>query len=1032
MKERAIVQSANLASLLMSDLEPIFWTPARLDKPSAWWGYVPFAFWITAACKPRVLVELGTHYGVSYAAFCEAVARARLGTRCYAVDTWAGDAHAGFYGDDIYNELKNFHDKRYASFSELLRKNFDDACGSFEDGTIDLLHIDGYHTYEAVRHDFETWRPKLSERAIVLFHDTNVRRDDFGVWRFFGELKKELPSFEFLHCYGLGVVTVGAEAPDPVRELCGLTEGDDVAAIRERFSYLGARWITESDENAKLATCVQQLEADVAQKDARIAERNAQIAAKDALMAEKDAQIVHKDAQIAEKHAQITAKDVQIAERNVLIAQKDAQIAQRDAQIMEKDAQIAEYLYHLNRINASPWWRFGMWFTRLVRTPLRLVASRRPPSVGAPSAAPAPNVSDRIKNEPAGSEYVPLFKGSPPNKKQVKLICFYLPQFHAIPENNAWWGEGFTEWTNVRAAQPQFKGHCQPRVPAELGYYNLLNPEVQRRQIELAKLYGVEGFCFYFYWFGGKRLLESPIENYLNDSTLDLPFCLCWANENWTRRWDGLDSEILIAQHHSPKDDLAFIQYVARYMVDPRYIRVNDKPLLIVYRPNLLPSPKETVKRWRTWCRENGIGEIYLAYTQSFEKVDPAKYDLDAAIEFPPNAFAVPNITEKFLTPSKDNTCAVYDWREFVDRSENYEKPKYKLFRSVCPAWDNTPRRKQNATILANSTPALYQRWLDNAIRDTRKRYANPDERLVFINAWNEWGEGAYLEPDTRYGYAHLEATRMALTRAYLKSHRAILDAATVKVAIIIHAYYLDVFSELIQFLGDVAARHKIFITTCPDHEAKVKSIMESTTFNYEIVVCENRGRDVLPFLSLMKQIDLNSYPFILKLHTKKSPHRSDGNKWRQQAYSCLAKPEQLDRIIGQMCSAPQIGLVGPRDHLIPLRTYYGANMRNINWLAARLGVEVDFEHDKFVAGTMFIARSEALEPILNLALGREDFEPEASQVDGTMAHAVERAFAYSALSAGFEVASVVEGDALSGIALRNAINYDFRFADRA
>ncbi len=348
----SIMQSTNLTWFLRSDLEPIFWTPERLDKPSAWWGHVPFAFWMTVACKPRLLVELGTHYGVSYAAFCEAVSRSRLGTSCYAVDAWAGDAHAGFYGDDIYNELKDFHDKRYASFSELLRKSFDEACGSFEDGTIDLLHIDGYRTYEAVRHDFETWRPKLSERAIVLFHDTNVRRDDFGVWRFFGELRKELPSFEFLHGHGLGVVAVGTDAPAAIKELCGLTQNDEIAAVRERFSYFGARWTAAAGENlksAELSARLRQIEDSVAQKDA---------------------QVVHLEGEfsLAKRNAEDLAARLQ---------QLEDSVAQKDAEIGAKQAQIDEFLYHLNRINASPWWRFGMWFTRLICAPLQFIKRKR-------------------------------------------------------------------------------------------------------------------------------------------------------------------------------------------------------------------------------------------------------------------------------------------------------------------------------------------------------------------------------------------------------------------------------------------------------------------------------------------------------------------------------------------------------------------------------------------------------------------------------------------------------------------------------
>jgi len=363
------------------------------------------------------------------------------------------------------------------------------------------------------------------------------------------------------------------------------------------------------------------------------------------------------------------------------------------------------------------------------------------------------------------TEYVPLLEAKSLERKTVQLICFYLPQYHPIPENNAWWGEGFTEWTNVKSSEAQFLGHYQPHIPGELGYYNLLDIKVQRRQVELAKLYGIGGFCFYFYWFGGKRLLEAPVKNYLNDSSLDLPFCLCWANENWSRRWDGLDREILIAQEHSPEDDLAFIRHIACYMRDPRYIRIGGKPLLLVYRPSLLPSAKETSQRWRNWCRKNGIGDIYLAYTQSFEAVDPSRYGFDAAIEFPPNNSAPPDITDSVTKLSKGFSCTVYDWRELVKRSESYKQPNYKLFRGVCPAWDNTPRRKNHGTIFLNNSPWLYQRWLENAIHDTEHRYAKLDERLVFINAWNEWAEGAYLEPDNRYGYAWLQATRNALGR---------------------------------------------------------------------------------------------------------------------------------------------------------------------------------------------------------------------------------------------------------------------------
>jgi hypothetical protein len=237
--------------LSTSDMRPPPWTPKLVDRQSDWWGHVPFAFWLTEASKPRILVELGTHHGVSYAAFCEAVTRSDLATRCYAVDSWIYGDRAGVSGDEVYKNLKIFHDENYATFSELVRSDFDSACGQFADASIDLLHIDGLHTYEAVCHDFETWRPKLTDRGIVLVHCTNVRADEFGVWRFFGQASKSFPNFEFLHSRGLGVLAVGPEAPEAVKRLCELSNGADVASVREAFSNWGSPWVRANEARAE-------------------------------------------------------------------------------------------------------------------------------------------------------------------------------------------------------------------------------------------------------------------------------------------------------------------------------------------------------------------------------------------------------------------------------------------------------------------------------------------------------------------------------------------------------------------------------------------------------------------------------------------------------------------------------------------------------------------------------------------------------------------------------------------------------------
>jgi len=342
----------------------------------------------------------------------------------------------------------------------------------------------------------------------------------------------------------------------------------------------------------------------------------------------------------------------------------------------------------------------------------------------------------------------------------VRTIAFYLPQFHPIPENDQWWGPGFTEWTNVSKATPNFVGHYQPRMPTELGYYDLRLTEVMEQQAELARRYGIGGFCFYYYWFAGKRLLERPIEQMLATGRPDFPFCLCWANENWTRRWDGNERDVLMAQHHSDEDDEAVIQDLMRYFRSENYIRINGRPLILVYRITLFPDFARTASLWRQACRDAGIGEIYIAQVESFELatagIKPSDMGCDAAVEFPPQGMADPKqLTSPVLNP--DFNGVVADYRELAVRYATRDFPAYKRFMGTMPGWDNTARRQNNSYCFENATPGAFQAWLETSIARTKQQYSG-DERLVFINAWNEWAEGAYLEPDRRFGHSFLQA----------------------------------------------------------------------------------------------------------------------------------------------------------------------------------------------------------------------------------------------------------------------------------
>ena len=345
---------------------------------------------------------------------------------------------------------------------------------------------------------------------------------------------------------------------------------------------------------------------------------------------------------------------------------------------------------------------------------------------------------------------------------RIRLIAFFLPQFHPIPENDAWWGKGFTEWTNVTRAQPLFDGHYQPHRPGELGYYDLRVAEVREQQARLAREYGIYGFCYYYYWFDGRRLLERPLNDLLERGEPDFPFCVCWANENWTRRWDGREAEVLMAQRYNPESNLQFMRDLLPLLRDPRYIRINGRPLVLIYRAELIPGLGDAIAGWRQLTRDAGLGELYLAAVESFSGVrEDLACEFDALVEFPPHARSVA-VTQPPPGLSGDFRGQLYDYEMSAQAFMQRRDVAPQLFRTAMPSWDNTPRRQQAAHIYLGATPHRYQNWLASLVRETRERRMG-EERIVFVNAWNEWAEGNHLEPDERHGRDWLEATRNAL-----------------------------------------------------------------------------------------------------------------------------------------------------------------------------------------------------------------------------------------------------------------------------
>jgi tetratricopeptide (TPR) repeat protein len=339
----------------------------------------------------------------------------------------------------------------------------------------------------------------------------------------------------------------------------------------------------------------------------------------------------------------------------------------------------------------------------------------------------------------------------------LQPVCFYLPQFHAIPENDRWWGEGFTEWTLVRAAQSYFDGHAQPNAPAaDLGYYNLLDVATRRRQAELARAHGIYGFCYYHYWFKGKRLLQKPLELMLEDGQPDLPFCLCWANEPWTRRWDGLDSDVLQPQDYGDEADWdAHFQALLPYLQHPRYIRVDDKPMLLLYRAGHIPVLEPMLARWRQRAAEAGLPGLWIVtmlntFIESQRLFDGA----DATCEFHPGYIANMGVRMR-----RHGDVTVIDTEEVWQSILSLRKVHPRQYRGAFASWDNTPRNQQRGLVYPPLSPDRFEQLL-RAQAERVMRDDDVADKFLFINAWNEWSETAYLEPDARRGTALLQAVK--------------------------------------------------------------------------------------------------------------------------------------------------------------------------------------------------------------------------------------------------------------------------------
>lgn len=351
----------------------------------------------------------------------------------------------------------------------------------------------------------------------------------------------------------------------------------------------------------------------------------------------------------------------------------------------------------------------------------------------------------------------------------MKLIAMYLPQFHEIPENNDAWGNGFTEWTNVKKAKPLFLGHNQPRVPLHNNYYNLLEDGVLEKQMTMAKKAGIYGFCFYHYWFGGRMVLEKPVRMLLENKNIDFHYCFSWANEPWTKTWHGAggNKEILIPQTYGGQEEWeAHYNYFRPYFMDDRYVKEDNRPVLLIYRLRNISRFNEMLRYWNECAKKDGFAGVFaVSMNKGREHVEKSCW-VNASVDFEPNNTRAEVMNETAFLQPKETKSLLWNW--FAVKRMDYKKLNKKMistphaknhFRMAFVDFDDSPRRGLRAVIAKGSTPQRFGRYLKEFIRISQKE----GNKYLFINAWNEWGEGNYLEPDERHGYGYLKQIRQAV-----------------------------------------------------------------------------------------------------------------------------------------------------------------------------------------------------------------------------------------------------------------------------
>ena len=645
----------------------------------------------------------------------------------------------------------------------------------------------------------------------------------------------------------------------------------------------------------------------------------------------------------------------------------------------------------------------------------------------------APAVEWADVRDPRFEQALPIdLAGASPGA--VRILAFFLPQFHRDAVNEQAWGPGFTEWRNVTKARPLFAAHQQPKLPADLGFYNLTSPQAWREQQELSSRYGIEGFVLYHYWFAGVCPLEASLQTLLAHPEINQRFCLCWANESWTRRWDGGDEEVILGQDYAGESPESLADYLLPFLSDSRCIREGDKPLYLIYRPDLLPDAADFLGRLRSRLQSVGI-EISLGRVLSFRAnpQDALGPLFDFAVQFPVHGshrqvnpcIAMPPMRQVFDPLKLTQTALMHYGAWAREQTRCYQQlladsaGGIPVFPAVMPDFDNTARRgNRGGTLFMHRSGRAFFEWAQNVLNLVRRVNFVNQKRFVrqpflFLCSWNEWAEGSVMEPSLQLGYHHLNELYRACVSTD-QEREDIIQASRLghqrrhRDALIYHLYYPDLVKDAAQVFERCKKDFDIYVS--------VSSLISASHLHRLIAACgghcvinefPNCGYDIYPLFRILTDSELqviDHYRWILKLHSKRSGHRNDAAQWSDALRDSLCDLD-LSSI------DPQVGMVMPEMSTLRVSDFIGSNRRELKVILGLLGVPAKaLNNSHFAAGSMYLIRTDCFAafhqqlPRIVELLGEEGY-----RIDGSYAHAMERCMQLLAYKSGFYMRSTAQ-----------------------